>query len=137
MSSSSLDTLVRDNEEVRRLLAQYCRLLDGRQYVDFGRLFAPDGVWLLGGREHRGPAAVAAYMDQLLLDHPERRSLHMNTNVAIQVDGGTATATSDFTMFVHEGHAPWSVLTVGRYVDELARRPAGEGWRFVRRQLFP
>ena len=124
-----------DLERIRRLHAEYCQLLDGRRYVEFSQLFAPDGVWVMGGREYRGPAAVKAYMDQLLLDHPERRSLHMHTNAAISIDGDTAAATSDYTMLTRQGSGgAWGVLTCGRYVDRLARQPDG-AWRFAQRTL--
>jgi len=120
-------------DQIRRLLAEYCVFLDGRRYAEFGQLFAPDGVWILGGRENHGPAEVKAFMDQLLLDHPHRRSCHMNTNVAIDVDGDSATSSSDYVMFTREGAGAWSVLTTGNYVDRLARRDGV--WRFVERRL--
>jgi hypothetical protein len=136
-----------DVDQIRRVLAEYCQFLDDRRYVEFGQLFAPDGVWLLGGRENRGPAAVKAFMDQLLLDHPNRRSSHMNLNISISLDeggsgsgsgsgsGATATSSSDYVMFTRESDGPWGVLAVGRYNDRLARQTAGGVWRFVERAL--
>ena len=125
---------VTDVERIRRLLAEYCRFLDDRRYAEFGQLFAPDGVWRMGGRAHHGPTEVQAFMDQLLLDHPDRRSLHMHTNVAIDVDGDTARSTSDYTMLTRTGSAPWQVLGMGRYVDRLIRH-ADDSWRFAERTL--
>jgi uncharacterized protein (TIGR02246 family) len=124
-----------DVDRIRNLLAAYCQLLDDRRYVEFGQLFAPDGVWSLGGRDNHGPAEVKAFMDQLLLNYPNRRSSHMNTNVAIEVDGDTATSSSDYVMFTREGDGAWQVLAAGRYQDRLARQARDGSWRFVERTL--
>ena len=138
-----------DIEQIRRLMAAYCQLLDGRQYMAFGQLFEPDGVWVLGGHEYRGPAAVEAFMDQLLLDHPHRRSCHMNANISIDLalegdregededegGGATAVATSDYVMFTRIDGGPWGTLAIGSYHDRFARRGEHGAWRFVERRL--
>jgi uncharacterized protein (TIGR02246 family) len=128
-----------DVDRIRGVLAAYCQFLDDRRYVEFGQLFAPDGVWILGGREHRGPTAVEAFMDQLLLDHPNRRSSHMNTNVWIDVQGDTAVSTSEYVMFTRTTGAGqtgvWQVLAAGSYHDRLARQAPDGAWRFVERKL--
>jgi len=72
-----------------------------------------------------------------LLDHPHRRSLHMNTNVEISVARESAQSTSYYTMFVHENHEPWSLLSSGRYVDRLIRLAPDGPWRFAERKLVP
>jgi 3-phenylpropionate/cinnamic acid dioxygenase small subunit len=125
-----------DFEGIRRLLACYCQLLDDRRYVEWSQLFAPDGVWALGGREHRGPAEVKAYMDNLLRERPDRRTKHLNSNLLIQVDGAEAHVTSDFAMLAREPEgAPWTPVAFGRYVDRVVRLADGGRWQFAERRL--
>jgi 3-phenylpropionate/cinnamic acid dioxygenase small subunit len=74
-------------------------------------------------------------MDRLLLEYPDRRSSHMNTNLAIEVDGDTATSSSDYVMFTRQGDGAWQVFAAGRYQDRLVRRPRDGTWRFAERTL--
>lgn len=126
-----------DVEQIRRVLAQYCQLMDDRRYVEWSQLFAPDAVWALGGREHRGPAEMQAYMDRLRADNPDRRTKHLCTNVALvlAVDGQTASATSDYVMLAHTPGQPWQIASGGRYLDRLARREPEGTWQFSERIL--
>ena len=126
-----------DVSQVRRLLAQYCQLMDDRRYPEWSRLFTADGVWALGGREYRGPSETQAYMDQLLRDRPQRRTKHLNTNLFIELDGAQGRVTSDYAMLASEPDgAPWTVIFMGgRYFDRVVRKPDGSGWQFAERRL--
>jgi 3-phenylpropionate/cinnamic acid dioxygenase small subunit len=125
-----------DVAAVRRLLALYCQLMDDRRYAEWSELFAPDGVWALGGREYRGPAEARGYMEQLLRDRPHRRTRHLNTNLVIDLAGEAGRVTSDYAMLAREpDSAAWAPVALGRYTDHVARRADGEGWRFVERRL--
>ena len=124
-----------DEEQIRRLLAEYCQFLDDRRYVEFGELFAPDGVWTLGGKDHHGPADVKAYMDRLLETHPNRRTKHMCMNIAVVMHDESADVSSDYMMFAHEGSEAWRTVGGGRYVDQVRRTSDGK-WRFAHRTLL-
>ena len=125
-----------DISEIRRLLALYCQLMDDRRYDEWSQLFAPDGVWALGGREYRGPSEAKAYMDQLLRDRPQRRTKHICTNVPIDIDGDVGRITSDYAMLAREPEGtPWTVVAFGRYEDRVVRRAEGSGWQFAERRL--
>jgi 3-phenylpropionate/cinnamic acid dioxygenase small subunit len=125
-----------DVARVRRLLAQYCDFLDDRRYSEWSELFTADGVWELGGKQHRGPTGVKAYMDQLLRDRPHRRTRHANTNVLIELVGAEGRVISDYAMLASEPEgAPWTVIAMGRYFDRVVRKPDGSGWQFTERRL--
>jgi 3-phenylpropionate/cinnamic acid dioxygenase small subunit len=127
--------LMTDPEQVRRLLALYCQLLDDRRYNEWSQLFAADGVWALGGREYRGPAEVRAYMEQLIRDRPRWRTKHLCTNIAMELDGPHGSVTSDYALCARDGDVPWSVANFGRYEDRIVRRADGAGWQFAQRRL--
>jgi 3-phenylpropionate/cinnamic acid dioxygenase small subunit len=124
-----------DAEQVRRLLALYCQLMDDRRYEEWSQLFAADGVWALGGAEYRGPAEARAFMDRLLRERPERRTKHLCTNIVIELDGAGGTATSAYAVLAREGDGAWSVVSLGHYRDRLVRRADGAGWQFAERRL--
>ncbi len=127
---------VNDVSQVRRLLAQYCDFMDDRRYPEWSELFTADGIWALGGKEHRGPSETKAYMDQLLKDRPQRRTKHVNTNLLIELDGAQGRVTSDYAMLASEPEgAPWMVIALGRYFDHVVRKPDGSGWQFAERRL--
>ena len=125
-----------DVNQVRRLLAQYCDLMDDRRYAEWSELFTAEGVWDMGGKRYRGPSEAKAYMDQLLRDRPQRRSQHVNTNVLIELDGAQGRVTSDYAMLASEPDgAPWKPIAFGRYFDRVVRKPDGSGWQFLERRL--
>ncbi|MBV9582679.1 MAG: nuclear transport factor 2 family protein [Chloroflexi bacterium] len=125
-----------DVSQVRQLLAQYCQLMDDRRYPEWSQLFTADGVWALGGKDHRGPAETQAFMDQLLRNHPHRRTRHLNTNLLLELDGAEGRVTSDYAMLSSEPEgAAWTVVAMGRYFDRVVRKPDGSGWQFAERRL--
>jgi len=131
-----MDRATTDFSRIRRLLALYCQLMDDRRYDEWSQLFAPDGVWALGGAEYRGPAEARAYMDRLLRDRPQRTVKHLCTNILIDLDGTAGRVSSDYAMLAREPEtAPWSVVAFGRYVDRVVRQGDGSGWQFAERRL--
>jgi len=122
--------------QVRRLLALYCQLLDDRRYEEWSQLFAEDGSWELGGHSYRGPSQTRAFMDRLLAERPERRTKHLCTNALIELDDAQGRVTSDYVMLAREPQdAPWTVASMGRYLDRVVQRVDGAGWQFAERRL--
>ena len=122
--------------QVRRLLALYCQLLDDRRYAEWSQLFAEDGFWELGGHTYRGPSQTRAFMDRLLAERPERRTKHLCTNALIELDDAQGRVTSDYVMLAREPQdAPWTVASMGRYLDRVVQRVDGAGWQFAERRL--
>lgn len=121
-----------DAEQIRKLLAEYGRLLDARDPHGWAALFGDDGEWVGGTRYGAiaGPAALARFVAEEFGATPP--SVHIFGNMAIDVVGDTATAWSRW-MLLEEGPDGLRIVLAGHYDDSLRRTPAG--WRFARREV--
>src|SRR5690606_8918184 len=58
-------TRLEDMEAIRRLLIEYGRTFDARDFAAYGALFAPDGVWQGGGgASYTGPDAIQQMVER-------------------------------------------------------------------------
>ena len=121
-----------DKAEIERLLLDYGRHLDGRDFGAYGRLFAKDGEWVGGfGTASGGPAGIQAFMEKAMGTAPNRaNNYHLLSNFVITVTGDTATAWSRWA-FVVPGPSGAAIAQAGRYDDQLVRENGR--WRFKRR----
>lgn len=125
-----------DMEEIRRLLADYGAMLDGRDAAGFAALFAQEGEWTSPPAfRSKGPAAIQAMIERLLANGPAEGQSHILTNFRIDVDGDTATAASRFYVVSATSEGAPRVRLSGRYDDKLVRE--GGHWRFLHRALTP
>jgi ketosteroid isomerase-like protein len=119
-------TTVLAERAIERLILDYAALNDAGDwdavaalYVPHGRMsrpVAPDDF--IEGRD----SILAAFKAR-----PARASRHICANIRIDVEGDTATASSQILLFT--GHdAP----KVGSYADTLVK--TAEGWRFTERR---
>lgn len=121
-----------DKAEIERLLLDYGRHLDARDFAAYGRLFAKDGQWVGGfGTASGGPAGIQAFMEKAMGTAPNTaKNYHLLSNFVITVNGDTATAWSRWA-FIVPGPSGATIAQAGRYDDTLVRE---EGhWRFKRR----
>jgi uncharacterized protein (TIGR02246 family) len=123
---------LQDKEEIERLLLDYGRHLDSRDFAAYGRLFAKDGEWVGGfGTATGGPAGIQAFMEKAMGTGPNTaHNYHLLTNFVITVMGNTATAWSRWA-FVVPGPSGATIAQAGRYDDTLVRENGQ--WRFKRR----
>jgi uncharacterized protein (TIGR02246 family) len=121
-----------DKEEITRLLLDYGRHLDSRDFAAYGRLFTRDGEWVGGfGTATGGPAGIQAFMEKAMGTAPNRaNNYHLLSNFVIAVTGDTATAWSRWS-FVVPGPAGATIAQAGRYDDTLVRENGR--WRIKRR----
>ena len=121
-----------DRAEIERLLLDYGRYLDSRDFAAYGRLFAKDGEWVGGfGTAPGGPAGIQAFMEKAMGTAPNKaNNYHLLSNFVITVTGDTATAWSRWA-FVVPGASGATIAQAGRY-DDLLVRENGR-WRFKRR----
>src|SRR6185436_16647465 len=120
-----------DKEEIQRLLLDYGRHLDARDFRAYSLLFAKDGVWQGGFGTVAGPAQIQAFMEKAMGTAPNTaRNYHLLSNFVITVDGDTATAWSRWA-FVVPGERGAAISQAGRYDDQLVREDGH--WRFKRR----
>lgn len=117
--------MLEDRAAIERLLVEYAYRLDAGEFERFAELFA-DGVWL----GHSGYDAVLEWVrGNLYLYGDIPLTQHVVSNVAIDVDGDTARATSYLTVAQRSPDAErFDVITTVRYEDEFARRDGG--WVF-------
>jgi ketosteroid isomerase-like protein len=118
-----------DLEEVRRLDAVYCRLLDDGDWPALVDLFTPDGVFdglsrvvgradLLSFFSGLGTGGLTAFW-------------HHVSNQEVEVTGDAATVRSLLWQPCVVDGVPH--VAAGRYTDELVR--TGEGWRYRVKQV--
>ncbi len=120
-----------DKDEIQRLLLDYGRHLDGRDFAAYSSLFAKDGEWIGGFGKVSGPASIKAFMEKNMGTGPNRaNNYHLLSNFVITVEGDTATAWSRWA-FVVPGPQGTVISQAGRYDDMLVRE--GGRWRFKRR----
>ncbi len=121
-----------DKEEITRLLLDYGRHLDSRDFAAYGRLFTKDGEWVGGfGTATGGPSGIQAFMEKAMGTAPNRaNNYHLLSNFVITVTGDTATAWSRWA-FVVPGPAGATIAQAGRYDDTLVRENGR--WRIKRR----
>jgi 3-phenylpropionate/cinnamic acid dioxygenase small subunit len=140
-SSRSLEARVKaieDEQQIRDLLIEYGHLLDTKDYVAYGNLFARNGTWDGSLGLHKGPADITA-----MLAHPRNgrapapfdpknvQSFHLMTNFKIQVDGDRATARSKWTFFTKSADKKPTPNLSGHYDDTLIREDGR--WKFLSR----
>lgn len=121
-----------DREAIRDLIARYGPLADSGDAAGVAALFAPDGVYAVGGMgEAHGHKAIAA-----LIEGPVHQALmedgcaHVLTAPAIDLAGDSAVARCHSVVFRHEG-GRWAAARVSANRWEL-QRGAG-GWQVTRR----
>jgi uncharacterized protein (TIGR02246 family) len=120
-----------DENEIRNLLLDYGRHLDGRDFKSYASLFAKDGEWVGGFGSVTGPANIQAFMEKNMGTGPNRRNdYHLLSNFVITVNGDTATAWSRWA-FVVPGQSGATIAQAGRYDDTLVRENGR--WRFRKR----
>lgn len=122
-------------EGIRYLLAEYCHAIDDGRAEEWGLLFCADAVFRLDGLgELAGRDAVRGFVTgalESLAAHGISGINHVTYNSVIDVDGGSARATSDFTVLVPTGGA-FAPIAVGRYRDVLTY--SGR-WQFQQRRI--
>lgn len=123
-----------DFEQIVRLLTEYTRGIDTKDWDRYERVFTPDAVidYTASGGNRGTPAESRAWV----ADAMERFTVsqHYVTNHDVAVDGDVATCHSDFFGPVGrpDGKGGTSLLFVGgSYTDRLRR--SGDGWLITER----
>jgi hypothetical protein len=120
-----------DKDVIRELLAEYCFLLDSYRLKEFGELFLDNGVWMSRNGGATGPAAIEAFMRQLV-PGPGTGRKHFTANIIIRLNGDEAEVMSNF-LVVRDTSAGPAIAVAGTYHDVVARDSAN--WRFKSRRL--
>jgi uncharacterized protein (TIGR02246 family) len=127
-----------DEQAIERLLQEYGRTLDNRDFAAYSKLFAENGEWKGGLGSYKGPATIQAAMEKIFAnantDIPRGKNFHVMSNFIIDVQGDRATARSLFVFYQMDGNKPNASLA-GRYEDILIRENGA--WRFLERLALP
>jgi 3-phenylpropionate/cinnamic acid dioxygenase small subunit len=124
-----------DTEDIRRLLLEYGRTLDDRDFAAYSGLFSDDGgEWAGGFGSFKGPAEIKAAMERTIGTAPNTQgNYHLLSNFIVDVDGDTAKAWSRWSFVVPGETGDPRLMVSGRYDDELVRENGR--WKFQRRTV--
>ena len=119
-----------DKQDIAEVLVRYATGIDRRDWALFRSCFTDDVVAdYIGIDRWESADAITAFMES---SHAGMgHTMHQLSNLAITVDGDTATARSyvDGILMAPDGQG--GLNPIGFYDDELVR--TAEGWRIARR----
>jgi hypothetical protein len=124
-------TLLQDKDAIRDVLHRYCFCMDEGRFGELAALFTEDGEWIAPYRTAKGPAEIAAWLQESVPAEPRRAHYVMNS--IIDCDGTRAAARSNYLVMVEGANGPFPSVC-GTYDDVLVKQPVG--WRFQRRRLI-
>lgn len=116
-----------EESQIRKLLAQYCQLLDDGRFDEWTALFTDDIEFIVMGMHKHGHDELRGFIEPS--QQADARGLHMISEPWIEIDGTTATATTDFAWISKDS----VVGQTGRYHDQILKTT--DGWRFQRREI--
>ena len=144
VSADTLDSMksrlgcLKDREEIRRLLMNYGRFLDRRDFKSFALLFAEnDGEWIGGMGKAKGQQAIRRLMEETIgTDTPEDApgNFHLFMNDRIDLDGDSATASTKWVFMIQNAAGGPEPFYLGHYEDTMVRENGQ--WRFLRRVVY-
>jgi hypothetical protein len=126
-----MTTRLEDRDAIREVLHRYCFYMDEGRFTELAALFAEDGEWIAPYRTAKGPAEIAAWLQESVPSHPRR--VHYVMNTIIDCEGARASARSNYLVMVEGANGPFPSVC-GTYDDVLVKQPGG--WRFQRRRLI-
>lgn len=118
--------------EILELFARYSQYVSDRRYDEWASLYADDGQ-MIGHEGVRG-TGPQEMKDYIVAAHAGWTVKQVTVNPIIDVNGDTATSTSDYVVYRKIGDE-FVTAAIGRYRDDLRRTPSG--WRFYRRVAVP
>jgi ketosteroid isomerase-like protein len=115
-----------DARAIERLIIDYAAHNDAAKWEAVAALYVPEGRM----SRPTAPDDFIESRDAILAafkSRPARTTRHICANIRIDIDGDTATATSQILLF-----ASHDAPKVGSYHDKLTR--TADGWRFTERR---
>lgn len=127
---------IEDHAAISRLFIDLSNRLDGRDLEGYGALFTQDGEWSGVVGRAVGPAAIADILGKYCKpwESEGHRTYHTTVDMAIDITGDTARATSKWQHIIRSDTDAPVVLHLGHYDDRLRR--TADGWRFTRRAAY-
>ena len=135
--SASLEARLKrleDIEEIRRVIMDYGRLLDAKDFKGYANLFAENGgEWDGGFGRLKGRAEIEATMVKNMggSTGPARSNYHLMSSIEIDVDGDKGKAWSRWTFIMNNEENRPALVVAGQYNDTFVREKGR--WKFQRR----
>ena len=130
---------VEDELAIGRVLVDYSWSQDARDFPAYAALFARDGEWINGANAYKGREAILQMLVSIYgapdPGYNNRESLHITSNVEIEVEGDRANARSRHLLIMRGPNGEPQPALAGRYEDELIREDGA--WKILRRVDFP
>jgi len=128
-----------DTLAIQRVITDYSKFIDARDFDSYTGLFARDGIWQTGTTVRKGPDEIKAMLTGLFGATPpgfvNGDSYHLVSNIEVNLDGDHATARSRHLLVMRgEGGTPTPMLA-GRYEDEFVREDGK--WKILHRTDYP
>jgi 3-phenylpropionate/cinnamic acid dioxygenase small subunit len=126
---------VRDELEIRNVVAQLALLADGGELEDYVQLFTEDAHWDMPGGPRRGHEQIRqGGLDRRAAGAagPGSASRHLVSTTAVRVRGDCAVAESYWQFFTQTLTSP-TLQAMGHYRDTLVRTVVG--WRVSCREI--
>jgi 3-phenylpropionate/cinnamic acid dioxygenase small subunit len=137
-----------DELEIRNLVARLAHLADmGDLEAEYLPLFTEDATWEFpwSADSEAEPAKVTGHEASLAdrrqrradgFQGPETNTRHVNTTLAVRVDGSDTAEAESYWLFVAETNsAEPKVRGIGHYRDTFRR--TRDGWKMARREIIP
>jgi 3-phenylpropionate/cinnamic acid dioxygenase small subunit len=127
---------VRDELDIRNVVARIAHYSDMGELDDYGSQFAADASWEMPGtspkRGRREIQEAGAARRAEGVTGPGSQTRHVVTTVAVTVDGDSAVADSYWQFYNDTATAP-VLRSMGHYRDTFRREP--DGWRLAERLI--
>ena len=133
-----MSTPIPSYEQIRNLLGRYTECMDLGQFDCLGELFRQgrmedfDGNLVAEGFE--GVRDSYANGTQMYDGRPGTKHVTTNSQIEVDEDAGTATASSAYVVFQATPNLPLQPIITGRYRDDFARGEDGR-WHFTIRRF--
>ena len=127
-----------DREAIRKLLMDYGRFLDQRNFIAFSRLFSEqEGEWIGGLGSAKGSREILKLMENTIGKDAKgipAPNCHLFSNEVISVDGDQAKALTKWTFVVSGEAGRPQPFYLGHYEDTFVREKGH--WKFLRRTVY-
>jgi hypothetical protein len=122
----------KDFEAIRRLIAIYGQLIDSKRLKEWGDLFTEDGVFRVWGQTYSGREEIVREIGGMQPDVPGK---HVVLQPVIDFLASDRARCWTDLLGIGSSESGISIVTLGRYHDDLLRSASDGHWRIYRRVL--